>query len=96
MSVQKRLEDAQNIAKKQNHTSIGSIHMLIATLQASESIIHILLDRINIDKEKLRALANEKLTTLMRAQEQTNTREIPFENEIIEALSEAEKYSRDM
>jgi hypothetical protein len=32
----------------------------------------------------------------MRVQEQTNTKEIPFEKEIIEVLSEAEKYSRDM
>ncbi len=53
MSVQKRLEDAQNIAKNQNHTSIGSIHILIAILQASESIIHILLNRMGISKEQL-------------------------------------------
>ncbi len=95
LSVQKRIEEAQIIAQNNSHTSVGILHVLLAILQAKESIIHTLLDRITIDTERLWNLANEKLMTLMRTQEKT-TKDIPFENEIIIVLSEAEKYSRDM
>ena len=88
-----RLESAQMLAIGERHTTVEPIHLLNAILDASDSLIHHILQKIDVNVGLLMQSITAQLTQLPQSawDPQTN-----ISSELIEVLAEAEKVMKSM
>lgn len=88
-----RLESAQMLAIGERNTTVEPIHLLGAILDASDSLIQHILQRIGIDIANLTRQVTTQLTKLPQSEWDPQT---TLSSELIEAIAEAEKIMKSM
>jgi len=64
IKAQEALQQAQQLAQRQRHQRLEPEHLLIALLDASEGMVHELLQKVGVETPRLRALLEETLATI--------------------------------
>ena len=87
------ITDASNLTTKNNNSEITDFHMLAAFLEDSNSIVTLLLKKMDVDVITLKTLVQDAIDRMPKA---TGTVALHFSDVVERALDEAEKQSKIM
>ena len=84
---------ASNITVSNNNSEITEYHMILALIESNESLITMLLKKMDIDVNSLKIMIQEKVESLPKV---TGAVALRFSSVVEKALDEAEKQSKTM
>lgn len=84
---------ASNITISNNNSEITEYHMVLALVETNESLVTMLLKKMDIDVNSLRIMIQEKVETLPKV---TGTVALRFSQVVEKTLDEAEKQAKSM
>lgn len=87
------ITSASNITVNNNNSEITEFHMVLALVETNESLVTMLLKKMDIDVNSLKVMIQEKIETLPKV---TGAVALRFSQIVEKALDEAEKQAKTM
>ncbi|MBP7478848.1 MAG: ATP-dependent chaperone ClpB [Spirochaetaceae bacterium] len=88
LKAQDAIQAANSIAQQEDHSEIGTEHLLLALLEQEDGVVPPLIERIGVNLDRLKDQVEELLDTYPRV---TGGAQIHFSNEASKVIAKAEK-----
>ncbi len=96
MKAQEALEQAQQIINDYNHGELKAVHLLLSLLLQSDSLVEVVLDKMNINVDNIIKAVENKLNAIPRmVVEEQNFGQVLLSQEVINIFEKSEKLSRE-
>jgi len=96
MKAQEALEKAQQIITEYNHSELKALHMLLALLIQGDSVVEIVLDKMNVNIDNILKEIEIKLNAMPRlVTNDTGFGQVLLSPEIINVFDKAERLSKE-